>query len=44
MKKGRERPKIIWVQVIKSDVSIKKVTKYDFIQNRMEKKNTCGQP
>ena len=31
MKKGGERPKITWVQVIKNDVSIKEVIEYDFI-------------
>ena len=44
-KKSRERPKFTLVKVFKNNMSIAKSSKeYDFRYNRMEIKNTSGQP
>ena len=43
-KKGRGKPKIKLVELVKNDMSIKEATEYNYGYDRMAKKNTCGWP
>ena len=40
MKKDRGRHQMMLVEVLKKDMTIKKITEYDFNFNRMMEKNT----
>ena len=41
---GKGRQKIACVELVKKDISIKKIKEYEFKLNRMEEKNTRDQP